>query len=304
MRWKSPPIVCATVLIAIVLARPGTPSTSAWPRASKATISRSSSMSWPTSSFFTWKTTCSIGAGFGGGMLTVLLTLDSLLRRACRAAGGCDRYGEPEADEELLLRWIGERGDDPDDLPGAVEQRPARVAGIDSSVELDETAQRQPFSDRHRAVQPRDDARAEGVGKPERMAGRIDVVADLDATSEHGGHDDARQLRRLEHGYVVGGFLRGDCRRRLRPVSERDLYGRRVVYDMPRRPNLAARIDDDTGPRCRLVVCRPVGCDTDEARRRLDRPEARLADRWHVQRGVGPRGDLGADGAAGLFRGR
>src|SRR3954470_22199778 len=157
MRWKSPPIVCATVLIAIVLARPGTPSTSTWPRASRATINRSSSMSWPTNNFFTWKTTCSIGAGFGGGMLTVVprsrsLLCRSLLRCACCAAGACDGHGEPEPDEKLLLPRIGQGGDDPDDLPGTVQQWPAGVAGIDGGVELNETTQRLAGGDRHRAV--------------------------------------------------------------------------------------------------------------------------------------------------------
>ena len=43
----------ASVLIAMVFARPGTPSTSRWPRASNATTSRSRRWSWPTMTFLT-----------------------------------------------------------------------------------------------------------------------------------------------------------------------------------------------------------------------------------------------------------
>jgi len=54
-------MAAASVLIAIVLARPGTPSTRMCPRASSATISRSSSTSCPTITFLTSYRTFSIG---------------------------------------------------------------------------------------------------------------------------------------------------------------------------------------------------------------------------------------------------
>src|SRR6476620_1229729 len=163
MRWKSPPIVWATVLMAIVLANPGTPSTSTWPRASRATINRSSSMSWPTSSFFTWKTTCSIGAILGGGMVTGAPRSRSLLRCAGRAPGSCDRNGKAEADEELLVGRIRQGGDDPDDLSGTVQQWAAGVTGIDRGVELDEAFQRASCRDGHGTVQSGHHSRREGI---------------------------------------------------------------------------------------------------------------------------------------------
>jgi len=46
--------VAASVLIDIVFARPGTPSTSRWPRARRQTAMRSRSTSWPTIVRFTW----------------------------------------------------------------------------------------------------------------------------------------------------------------------------------------------------------------------------------------------------------
>ena len=49
--------------MAIVLASPGTPSTSRWPRASSATSIRSSSPSWPTIVFLTWYRVGSSGSG-------------------------------------------------------------------------------------------------------------------------------------------------------------------------------------------------------------------------------------------------
>src|SRR3569832_384266 len=46
-RWKSPSRPCASALMARVLARPGGPSTSRWPSASRATSKRSTRLSWP-----------------------------------------------------------------------------------------------------------------------------------------------------------------------------------------------------------------------------------------------------------------
>ena len=72
MRWNWPPMACASVLIAIVLASPGTPSTSRWPRASSATSIRSSSPSWPTIVFLTWYRVGSSGSARGRRRLGVL----------------------------------------------------------------------------------------------------------------------------------------------------------------------------------------------------------------------------------------
>src|SRR3954470_18241507 len=47
-RLNEPPRTSATVLTVSVLARPGTPSSSTWPPARRATITRSSIASWPT----------------------------------------------------------------------------------------------------------------------------------------------------------------------------------------------------------------------------------------------------------------
>src|SRR5829696_2613400 len=141
MRWKSPPTVWAKVLMAIVLARPGTPSTRTCPRASRATIRRSSSTSWPTRSFFTWNTTCSIGAGRGGGKFMRRPCGQSLLGGAGGAAGGGDGDGEADPDEERLFGRVGEGGHDAHHLARRVEQGAARVARVDGGIELDEAAE-------------------------------------------------------------------------------------------------------------------------------------------------------------------
>ncbi len=53
MRLKVPRTVPASVFTVRVLARPGTPSTSRWPCASMATITRSRKRSWPTTTRLT-----------------------------------------------------------------------------------------------------------------------------------------------------------------------------------------------------------------------------------------------------------
>src|SRR4051812_46827648 len=163
IRWNSPPTVCASVLMAIVLARPGTPSTSTWPRARRATMSRSSSRSWPTSSFFTWNTTCSMGAERGGGRL--MDAPRSLLGGAGGTAGRGDRHGEADPDEEGLRGRIGQGRHDADDLAGAVQEGAARVAGVHGGVELDEPVEGHAAVEGDRPVEARHDARREGIGE-------------------------------------------------------------------------------------------------------------------------------------------
>ena len=94
--------------MAIVLARPGTPSTRRWPRASSATASRSSSTSCPTMIFLTSYRTLSIGrAGRRGarpvGVVVHSAVLSSVLGQAGGAAGDVDGHGEADADEDTSL---------------------------------------------------------------------------------------------------------------------------------------------------------------------------------------------------------
>src|SRR5262245_39454409 len=113
----------ARVLIAIVLARPGTPSTRTWPRASSATINRSSRWSCPTMTFLTSYRRRSIAAARSApcarSVPFVCSTRSSLdpvaivgrsVRRGARgAAGDVDRHGEADADEDVLLGGVDER---------------------------------------------------------------------------------------------------------------------------------------------------------------------------------------------------
>ncbi len=61
-----------------------------------------------------------------------------LLGPAGGAAGGGDRDGEADPDEEVLVGRVGQGGDDADHLARPVEQRAAAVAGVDRRVELDQ----------------------------------------------------------------------------------------------------------------------------------------------------------------------
>ena len=136
--------------MAIVLASPGTPSTSRWPRASSATIIRSSSSVLPDDGLLDLVQRllervrprlrrAAVGSNVApwASWSSVAVTVDG---RAGGTAGRGDGDGEADADEEALLAGVGEGGDDADDLAGPVEQRAAGVAGVHRGVELDEPA--------------------------------------------------------------------------------------------------------------------------------------------------------------------
>src|SRR5258707_10177607 len=143
MRLKSPPIAWARVLMAIVFARPGTPSTRRCPRARRATIIRSSRWSWPTMTFLTSYSRRSIGAltVAGRSRSTGIRSPSrcSVLRQAGSPAGDVDGHRQADPDEDVLLGRIDESRDDADDLAGAVEERTTGVAGIDRRIVLGES---------------------------------------------------------------------------------------------------------------------------------------------------------------------
>src|SRR5882672_12540409 len=125
MRLNSPEIACATVFTASVFARPGTPSTRRWPRASSATTIRSSRWSCPTMTFLISKSSRSIWppGRVATVMLPLLLHVSVLIEWLTeRARGLIDRHREADAAEGLLTRGIHETGDDADHLAVAVDQ--------------------------------------------------------------------------------------------------------------------------------------------------------------------------------------
>ena len=150
IRLKSPPIASASVLIAIVLASPGTPSTSRCPRASSATTIRSSRWSCPTMTFLTSYRSRSIGGRRCASRLVLSRGVSScggsVRGQAGGAAGDVDGHGQADADEHVLLGRVDERGHDADDGAARVEQRAAGVAGVDRGVHLDEALITWPVS--------------------------------------------------------------------------------------------------------------------------------------------------------------
>src|SRR6266702_7976872 len=128
MRLNSPEMACATVFTASVFARPGTPSTSRWPRASSATTMRSSKWSCPTMTFLISKSSRSIWlpGRVATVMLPLLLRAYPLVERLAERAGRLiDSDSEADAAEDLLARGVHQTGDDAHDLAIAVHQRPA-----------------------------------------------------------------------------------------------------------------------------------------------------------------------------------
>src|ERR1700754_3381547 len=117
-RWNWPPIAPASAFTARVLARPGTPSTRMWPRARRATSSRSRSVSWPTMVFFTSYRICSVSMHaplllWAGGSRAVV---------AATAEGGADRHGEADTDEGAGGGRVEQGHDDADGLAAGVDQ--------------------------------------------------------------------------------------------------------------------------------------------------------------------------------------
>src|SRR3972149_3650543 len=126
MRLNSPPIASASVLMAIVFASPGTPSTRMCPRASSATTNRSNRWSCPTITFFTSYNPPSPG---------------NPREKAGGPARNIDRHRKADADKDILLGRIHDPHDDADHLAVAIKQRTARVAGIHGRVYLNQVLQ-------------------------------------------------------------------------------------------------------------------------------------------------------------------
>src|ERR1035437_8202266 len=221
MRLNSPPIAPASVLMAMVFASPGTPSTSRWPRARSATASRSRRWSWPSMTFFTSYRTRSIGSDGGvsacscTGLRLLCLTwavscVGCVLcwrpvewprpavcrrsagglpafgrwlvgRQAGRSAGHVDRHRKADPDEHVLVGGVDDTGHDPDDLAVAVDQWTAGIARIDGRIDLDHALDLGAVGEVEESIQAGDNSRADRSGQAEGIADDVDLAADLHA---------------------------------------------------------------------------------------------------------------------------
>src|SRR6267378_6139974 len=125
-----------------VFARPGTPSTSRWPRASRPTMSRSIRWSCPTITFLISKRSRPVSGGTAACTSAISPSLLLVRRHAERARRCIDGHRETDAAERRLSGWVDEPGNDADDLAIPVHERAAGRSRVDGRVELDETCER------------------------------------------------------------------------------------------------------------------------------------------------------------------
>ena len=164
-----------------------------------------------------------------------------------------DRHGSVDGDGEAdVLCERGERAGrvDPDQLPVDVDERPARVAGVDGRVRLDHVPQRHAPQGRELPAEPGDDpARHRRAAEPERVAERDRVVAqaqarggpDLDSMEIGRVHADDRQVALGSGAENPAGKLG------VLPVGEHDRDAFGVLDDVVVREDGAVLVDDDAG---------------------------------------------------------
>src|SRR6266550_3434175 len=146
------------VLTDRVFARPGTPSTSRWPRASRLTMRRSSRWSCPTITFLISNRSRPVSGGTAACVSAISLTplVGRHAERACRCVDG---HRETHAAERGLSRWIHESGHDPDDFTVPVDEWASGRSRVVGRVELVETGEGAALVDRlNRAVEAADHA--------------------------------------------------------------------------------------------------------------------------------------------------
>ena len=154
IRLNSPPIDSARVLIAIVLARPGTPSTRRWPRARSATehpleevvladddLLHLVEQRAPSAARVGGRRgvhgRCSFGVDrHGGGSRSAQYG-----RQAGGAAGDVDRDGQADPDEDIMLGRVDEARSRSRRRGRRGRERTAGVAGVDGGVDLDQAVE-------------------------------------------------------------------------------------------------------------------------------------------------------------------
>src|SRR6266511_2181549 len=132
-----------------------------------------------------WRIRAPGSTGFGPG--------DLLVRwQAGCAAGDVVRYRQADRDEDIVLGGVEQGRDDAHDLAVGVEQRPARVAGVDGGIDLYQAAQLlTAFRVLERPVESGDHPAAHRAGQAEGIADHERLAADPQCARvpERGRHE-------------------------------------------------------------------------------------------------------------------
>src|SRR4051812_44226850 len=208
------------------------------------------------------------------GMLDAL----ALLEDRDDLAHGVRRDGEADADVAVAGAARLDLRVHADDATGVVEQRAARVAGVDRRVRLDRLVDLEAVGSLDAAPEPGDDALGRRAVQPERVADRDRRVADLDGAR-------VGQRQRLG-GLGCAAGLKVDDREVARCVDAEDLAVEVGAVGAEAHRHVLGRVDDVGIRDDRLRVVDEearsragAGADRDDGRHglRIDRAGARLA---------------------------
>jgi len=214
------------------------------------------------------------------------------------------RHGDGEADAHAAARARIDRGVDAQQVAVDVDQRAARVAGVDGRVGLDEVLE--VVDAELVAAQRRDDAAGHGLADAEGIADGQHLVAHLQfvGAAQH----DHRQLVELdlEHGQVGVGIGADHLAARVAAVVERDLdlvgaldhvvVGEDVTIGAHDHAAAQAHLglvvlvaEEEAEPgvvAARMALRRLAGVDADHRRRGFLGRGAEAAGRGHAGRGA------------------
>ena len=174
--------------------------------------------------------------------------------------GRVDRDREADPDGAVARAARLDLGVDPDHPARAVEQRTAGVAGVDRGVGLDHMIDREPVGGADRPLDSGDDPGGDGVLKPERVADRDRLVADLDARG-------VAERKRMELGLGRVHLQHREVGRRVAPddarvdrvlVAELDRHRLRALDHVAVREDVAALVEGEPGAGGRALLLRDV----------------------------------------------
>src|SRR2546425_1256189 len=158
-----------------------------------------------------------------------------------------------EADPGRRPARAEDRGADADEPAAGVEQRAARVSGIDGGVGLDDVADAPPARRAQLAPERAHHPRGEGMVEAERVTDRVDVLADQQRARSAGRQRRQVLARRadLQHGQVLLGCGADHARLPLRLVRERHREGVALLDHVEVRDHVTLAVPDEAAARPR-----------------------------------------------------